>query len=132
MKYLLDTNIVSAWAKRSSPALLSKMLNLSPDQLAVSSLVQHELLFGLALSPQVRSAAPTRELLRSVSVLPFDSACAERAAALRADLSRRGQPIGPYDLLIAATAMEHDLTMVTHNLREFQKVDGLRVENWLA
>lgn len=132
MKYLLDTNIVSAWAKRSVPALLSKMLNLSPDQLAISSLVQHELLFGLALMPQVRSAAPTREFLRSISVLPFDTACAERAATLRADLSRRGQPIGPYDLLIAATALEHDLTMVTHNTREFQKVESLRVEDWLA
>lgn len=132
MKYLLDTNIVSAWAKRNTPELLRKMLNLSPDQLAVSALVQHELLFGLALSPQIRSAAPTRDFLRSVSVLPFDAACAERAAALRANLSRRGQPIGPYDLLIAATALEHDLTMVTNNLREFTKVEGLRVEDWLV
>ena len=130
MKYLLDTNIVSAWAKQSSPAVLKKMLGLSPDQLAISAMVQHELLFGLALAPRIRSAVPTHEFLAIVTILPFTSACALRAADLRANLSKRGQPIGPYELLIAATALAHDLIMVTHNTAEFSRVDGLQLEDW--
>ena len=130
MKYLLDTNIVSAWSKQSSPSVLKKILGISPNQLAISALVQHELLFGLALSPNIRSAVPTREFLSIVTILSFTSACAQRAAAVRAELSRRGQPIGPYDLLIAATAIEHDLIMVTHNTAEFSRVTGLRLEDW--
>ena len=62
--------------------------------------------------------------------LPFDDACAEEYGALRATLAAAGRPIGPNDLLIAATALAHDLTLVTHNLREFSRVAGLKIEDW--
>jgi tRNA(fMet)-specific endonuclease VapC len=132
VKYLLDTNIISAWAKRSSQAVLDAFLRHSPAELATSSLVEHELRYGLALNPVARVAPAVLALLDELRVLPFDSACATQAAQLRASLGRAGQPIGPYDALIAATALTHDLVLVTHNTREFARVPGLKLENCLS
>ncbi|MGH9651481.1 MAG: PIN domain-containing protein [Terriglobales bacterium] len=87
----------------------------------------------------LRLRAPARDsggsalrLLGLLPSLPFGSAEARRAATLRVVLTRAGKPIGPYDALIAATALEHELTLVTHNTREFRRVEGLAVEDWLA
>ncbi len=130
MRYLLDTNMVSVWARQTSPTLLNKLLATPPADLCISVLVEHELRFGFALTPGTRAEDLTLRLLEALPSIPFGSAEAQRAAHLRSKLSRIGKPIGPYDLLIAATALEHQLTIVTHNVREFRRVEGLVVEDW--
>ncbi len=130
MDYLLDTNIVSVWARQTSPILINKLLATSPADLCISVLVEHELRFGFALTPGTRAEDLTRRLLEALPSIPFGSAEAQRAACLRSKLARVGKPIGPYDLLIAATALEYQLTLVTHNVRAFRRVEGLLVEDW--
>jgi tRNA(fMet)-specific endonuclease VapC len=130
MRYLLDTNIVSVWARQTSPRLLIKLLATPPADLCISVLVEHELRFGFALTPGTRAEELTLRLLEALPSVPFGSAEAQRAAYLRCKLARAGKPIGPYDLLIAATALEYQLTIVTHNVREFRRVEGLVVEDW--
>ena len=132
MRYLLDTNIVSIWARQTSPRLLNKLLATPPADLCISVLVEHELRFGFALTPGTRAEELTLRLLEALPSIPFGCAEAQRAALLRSKLSRMGKPIGPYDLLIAATALEHQLTLVTHNVREFRRVEGLVVEDWTS
>ena len=132
MRYLLDTNAISVWARRGNAGLAERVLAVSPSELCTSVLVEHELLFGFALKPGMRIEEPVRHLLGLIQILPFDSAAAALAAQVRSRLSQKGTPIGPYDILIAATALVHDLSLVTHNVREFQRVEGLRVEDWTA
>lgn len=131
MKYLLDTNAITAWAKRD-PCFVARLKLLAPADLAISVLTEHELLYGIAYNPQFKLRPVLERLLAILTKLPLDSATVAKAALARADLRRRGLPIGPYDLLIAATALEHRLTMVTHNTQEFERVPGLLVENWQA
>lgn len=131
MKYLLDTNAITAWAKRD-PCFVARLKLLAPADLAISVLTEHELLYGIAYNPQFKLRPVLERLLAILPKLPLDSATVAKAALARADLRRRGLPIGPYDLLIAATALEHRLTMVTDNTQEFERVHGLLVENWQA
>jgi tRNA(fMet)-specific endonuclease VapC len=132
MKYLLDTNIVSSWATRENPALLMRLLQTPPSALAICSVVKMELLYGLALKPGLKWMNAVRKVMDALSVVAFDEASAEQAARLRAQLRTQGTPIGHYDLLIAGTALANGLIMVTNNTREFSRVPGLIVEDWLA
>ena len=132
MLYLLDTSLIEAWARRNNPALMAKMLARAPADLAVSVLVEHELRYGLARNPAVKSWPMIEQLLALIPSLPVTRPIANRAAELRADFAAAGAPIGPYDLLIAATALEHNATLVTHNARDFARVPGLSVEDWLT
>jgi tRNA(fMet)-specific endonuclease VapC len=95
--------------------------------------VKAELLYGARRSG--RPADNLRALARffePIVCLPFDDECAERYGVLRGELERVGTPIGPTDLMIAATALAHDLVLVTHNVDEFSRVAGLRYEDWEA
>lgn len=130
MKYLLDSNAVSVWAKRSSPPFLTRLLQVSPTDLCISSVVEMELLFGIELKPQFSYLRELQTLLKKLPVIAFESADALQAAKLRAALQRTGKPIGPYDGLIAATALARKMTVVTHNTSEFSRVMGLSVEDW--
>jgi len=91
-----------------------------------------EISYGLMLNPNLaRRLAPLMDaFFGAIRILPYDHAAAEATAAPRAQLRRRGQPIGAYDILIAGTALANDLILVTSNLREFNRVEGLRVEDW--
>jgi tRNA(fMet)-specific endonuclease VapC len=91
-----------------------------------------ELRYGLKLNPQrAQKIEPMMtSFLSSVTVLPFDNPASEKAAEIRAVLKTLGQPIGAYDVLIAATALQHQLIMVTANQREFERVPNLQTENW--
>lgn len=129
MKYLLDTNAITAWVKKD-PHFIYQLQVLAPADLAISVLTEHELLYGIACNPQFKLRPVLERLLAVLVKLPLDSAMVARAAQVRAELRRRGLPIGPYDLLIAATALEHGLTLVTHNTEEFKRVHGLVVEDW--
>ena len=81
-------------------------------------------------SDPAREHAKLDAFLEPFTSLPFDDACAKKCAAVRRELERAGQTIGPHDLQIAAVALQHDLTLVTHNTREFARISGLRLEDW--
>jgi tRNA(fMet)-specific endonuclease VapC len=128
--YALDTNSVSYFLKGRG-RVAERLLAQPPSNVGLPSLVLYELEYGAA-----RSQAPADlrgrldALLRSLQVLPFGEAEARAAAHIRADLEKAGKPIGPLDLLIAATALEQRAVLVTHNTKEFRRVKGLRIEDW--
>lgn len=132
LRYMLDTNLCIR-VLRDRPAGLRERFNAEADSLCLSTVVLMELLFGAA-----RSARPDhhrREVegfAARLDVLPFDADAAGHAADIRAALARLGQPIGGYDLMIAGHARSRGLIVVTGNLGEFGRVDGLRCEDWLA
>jgi tRNA(fMet)-specific endonuclease VapC len=131
MKYLLDTCTVSDFVK-GQPSVLARIKATPPNLIAVSALTRMEVGYGLALNPaRARKLAPVLDAFFSAMVtLPFDEADAQAAAALRAALKTKGQPIGAYDLLIAGTALARGLVVVTSNVGEFQRISGLQVEDW--
>ena len=131
MKFLLDTNVLSDFA-RGDPAVMTRLRREAPPQIAVSAITETEVEYGLArnpgLAPRVREAM--RMLLNTISVLPFEREDARVAAQLRASLNSQGTPIGAYDVLLAACALRRGLKIVTHNAREFARVGGLGLEDW--
>lgn len=131
MKYLLDTNVLSDFA-RGEQGVMARLRQEAPPQLTVSVITELEVEYGLArnpgLAPRVREAM--RMLLNTIVVLPFEREDARVAAQLRASLNERGTPIGAYDLLLAACALRRGLKIVTHNAREFARVGGLGLEDW--
>jgi|SRR5437879_5227651 len=130
LRYLLDTNLCIR-VLRDRPASLRDRFNAEADSLCISTIVLTELLHGAAKS--ARPEQNRREVegfAGRVDVLPFDVDAAAHAADIRADLERRGQAIGGYDLLIAGQARSRGLIVVTGNLGEFARVDGLRCEDW--
>ncbi len=131
MRYLLDTCVISDFIKGEA-GTQTRLKQTPPADIAVSSITVMELRYGLALNPQrAQKVEPTiASFIASVTILPFDTTEAEQTAQLRAILKSQGQPIGAYDVLIAATALQHNLLMVTANQREFDRVPGLRTENW--
>ncbi len=131
MRYLLDTCVISDFIKGEA-GTAARLKQTPPIDVAVSTITVMELRYGLALNPQrARKVEPAiASLLSSITTLPFNNAEAEQAAQIRALLKSQGQPIGVYDILIAATALSHNLTMVTANQREFERVPGLQIENW--
>jgi tRNA(fMet)-specific endonuclease VapC len=130
VSYLLDTNICIGWLKGDA-RIRKKWLSLAPDQLLLSSVVKAELLFGARKSAQVEAnLAALATLFHALPSVVFDDDAAHWYGLLRADLERGGKPLGPNDLLIAATALANDLTLITRNLHEFIRVPGLRVEAW--
>lgn len=130
MRFLLDTNIC-VYAIKRWPRVLRRLQELSPDDVAVSSVTLAELWFGAAKSskPQ-RTRASVDAFLKPFTVLPFGREAAEAYAEIRLRLEQFGRPIGERDLLIAAIARSNRLSVVTHNVREFARVSGLRVEDW--
>lgn len=131
MRYLLDTCVISDFVK-GEPGTQIRLKQTPPNDIAVSSITVMELRYGLALNPQrAQKVEPIiLSFLASVVILPFSSLEAEQAAQIRAILKSQGQPIGAYDVLISANALQHNLLMVTANQREFDRVPGLQTENW--
>jgi tRNA(fMet)-specific endonuclease VapC len=132
MKYLLDTNICIYAIKQKPEAVLQRFLAQDPADLCISAITYAELLHGVekSQSPERNRMAVTL-FLSPITILPFDGAAAEAYGRVRAALEQKGTPIGPLDTLIAGHALAADLTLVTNNVREFIRVDGLRVENWV-
>ena len=130
-KFLLDSDICIFAMKRRTPALLRK-LDQRATTSAISVVAYGELAFGEVMSGRrEEAAAHLAALLETLQVLPLPLEAARHYAEARAELQRIGQPIGSNDLWIAAHALADDLTLVTNNEREFQRVPGLRVENWV-
>ena len=132
LRYLLDTNLCIR-VLRDRPAVVRQRFNLEADGLAISSIVLTELLHGAAKSARpVENRNEVEKFAARLDVLPFDARAADHAADIRANLERRGQTIGAYDLLIAGHARSLGLVVVTGNLAEFERVEGLRCEDWLG
>ena len=131
MQYLLDTCVISDFIKGEAGTKV-RLKQTPPVDIAVSVITVMELRYRLALNPQrAQKVEPAiSSFLSSVTILPFSTVEAEQAAQIRAALKSQGQPIGAYDILIAATALQHNLLMITANQREFDRVLGLQTENW--
>jgi tRNA(fMet)-specific endonuclease VapC len=130
---LLDTDMCVALIRRRAPAALARLQELDPANVGVSSITVAELDFGVA-----RSSMPDRNrdaltaFLAPLVIHPFDATAAFVYGALRRALEADGKPIGNLDTLIAAHALSRRWTLVTHNVREFRRVAGLSIEDWLA
>ncbi len=129
---ILDSNTISYYF-RGDPQVVPRLQALSPADVGVPAIVEYELRYGLLRLPpeaaDIRVAA-LAALLRPMQVLSFDSECAAFAARIRVELDAAGTPIGPHDTLIAATALRYQATLVTRNVREFSRVQGLQWLNW--
>lgn len=130
MSYLLDTNTCIA-AMRGHEAVCARLAALTPDDCAISVVSYYELLAGVE---RCRNPSAERKKVETfvgpLRVLPFDIPSAAMSARIRWELEKKGEIIGPYDLLLAGQAAALDILLVTHNLREFRRVAGLRVESW--
>lgn len=131
ISHLLDTNAVIALIGRRSDKLANRVLQNAEGTIGLPSIVAHELYFGAQKSAKVQHNLETLRLLFSdLPILDFDQRDAFVAGEIRAALAVKGTPIGPYDVLIAGQAKARGLMLVTNNLGEFSRVDGLRVEDW--
>lgn len=132
MTHLLDTDTCIDLL-RGREAAVGHALRHRPDELAVSAITRYELLYGVERCPpkwRKKEGTKVRLLLEQFHVLPFTGETAAHAARLRAALESTGRSIGPMDVLIAATALENQLPLVTGNLAEFRRVPGLVCLNW--
>jgi len=132
LSYLLYTDVFSLMVKGQDAAINTRLQTLAKGEAMVSVITAGEFFYGVAHAPvsELRDQRAQR-LLDFFGLLPLDAEVAPRYGTVRADLRRAGTPIGPNDLWLAAQALAHGLTMVTRNTREFQRVKGLKVENWL-
>ena len=129
--YVLDTAVCIDVLNGTSPALVARLRAEDPAAIGLSCLTKAELLYAARHGQNVAANLRLLELfLAPLRSLSFDDRCAEHYGLIRADLARAATPIGPNDLLIAATARAHDLTLVTRNTREFGRIVGLRVADW--
>ena len=131
MIYHPDTNTCISLLRQKHPHLIARWRSAKVTDIVLCSIVVYELRHGAE-----SSSDPAREhkkldvFLAPFSSLPFDDACAVKCAEIRRALERKGEMIGPHDLLVAAVALRHDLTVVTHNTREFGRLSTLRLEDW--
>lgn len=133
MKYLLDTNACIHILNNSSTRLITRLAGHNPSEIVLCSMVKAELIFGAYKSE--RTAENLRLLQRffaPFTSIAFDDQCNEPYGLIRRELERQGRPIGPTDLIIAATAVANELTLITANTQEFGRVIGLALENWEA
>lgn len=132
LRYLLDSNILSAIAKDRQGSAVKRLSMVGEHRVCTSLVVACELRYGLARKPSTRMASQIEQLLRLMPVMPLEPPVDLHYGEIRAALEQSGTPIGANDLLIAAHARALGLTVVTGNIREFSRVPGLVVENWLV
>ncbi len=131
-RYLLDTNVVSDLVRHPQGRAAAKIAELGEDKVATSVIVAAELRYGAAKKGSVRLASQLEAILGALEVLPLEAPADATYGSARVALEAARTPIGGNDLLIAAQALALDMIVVTNNEREFERVDGLRVENWLG
>ena len=128
---LLDTKTCIYLLNQTNPNVRQHFESRSPSEIALCSIVKAELLFGAHRSSRVDTNLQRLQLFCSpLECFAFDDRCAEHYSLIRADLMAQGQPIGPNDLMIAATARANDAILVTNNIGEFSRVAGLQLEDW--
>lgn len=131
MRYMLDTNICIYAIKHKPEVVIRRFLLHDPEEMCISAVTYAELMHGVEKSMAVEKNRLALSLFLSpITVLDFSAKAAEEYGKIRAELERKGTPIGPMDLLIAAHAKAEGLTLVTNNTKEFCRVEGLPAENW--
>ncbi|MDE7433325.1 MAG: type II toxin-antitoxin system VapC family toxin [Lachnospiraceae bacterium] len=131
MKYMLDTNICIYAIKHKPDTVIRKFLSHDPEELCISAITYAELMHGVEKSMAVeRNRIAMSLFLSPVTILQFDERAAEEYGRIKAELEKKGTPIGPMDTLIAGHAKSRGLIIVTNNTREFNRVVGLSVEDW--
>lgn len=129
--YMLDTNICIFAIKHKPLTVIQRLLAHQPSEICISSITYAELCHGVEKSQvKERNRLALITLLANIEILPFDDRAAEEYGRIRADLERKGTPIGPMHMLIAAHAKSQDMTVVTNNTREFERVQDLKLEDW--
>ena len=132
MRYMLDTNICIYLIKHKPPQVFEKLQEHNPDEICISAVTYAELVHGVEKSKAVeRNRLALTILLSNIEILDFDMKAAEEYGRIRADLEKKGTPIGPLDMMIAGHAKSLDYTIVTNNVGEFKRVEGLQYENWV-
>lgn len=132
MHYLLDTNICIYLIKKRPQEAFAQFRQHSPQDVAISTITLFELEYGVQKSQsRQRSQDALARFLLPLNLVDVDRSAAMDAAVIRAELEKKGLPIGPYDLLIAGLARSQSMTLVTNNTKEFERIDGLRLENWV-
>ena len=129
---LLDTNICIYIINAKPPTVLARFQQLRLGDIGLCSVVAAELAFGVAKSGSARNRQALEMFLAPLTILPFDATAVWAYGDLRADLERRGTPLGSLDTMIAAHALSQQAVLVTNNTREFAKVPGLRLDNWVT
>lgn len=131
IRYLLDTDTV-IFAIKNRPKPLRQKFNRFQGQMTISSVSWGELVYGVERSSQPkRNLEDIESLGARIEIMPFDLMSANHFGQIRAELYRIGAPIGPYDMMIAGQARAHGLILVSNNVKEFEKVPGLMLENWV-
>ena len=133
MKYLLDTDTCIALLRGNAKAI-KQANDASPADLAISSITHYELKYGVRRCHPKRIKQESHKLQQFTELLhelPFTTSTADKAALIRHELASRGKPIGPMDTLIAATAIDAGLILITGNLKEFTRIKGLQAESWM-
>jgi tRNA(fMet)-specific endonuclease VapC len=130
MKYCLDTNTLIYFFKGLGD-VSNRLLATPPGEIAIPAVVLYELEVGIGKSSSPRKrTTQLQEMTSLVTIISFGQTEAKCAAGIRIKLEKQGIPIGPYDILIAATALANNSTLVTHNTREFKRVSDLKIEDW--
>lgn len=132
MRYMLDTNICIYAIKKKPKSVLEKLKAHEPSEVCISSVTYGELVYGVEKSQAVdKNRLALALLLSNIDIIKFDSKSAETYGQIRAKLEKAGTPIGPLDTMIAGHALSLGYTLVTNNSREFERVEGLLLENWV-
>ncbi len=130
MKYVLDTNTLIYFFKGLGN-VSDRLLSIPPAEIGLPAIVLYELEVGIGKSgTSKKRKTQLKEFISLVNIISFGYEEARCAANIRIKLERKGVPIGPYDILIAASALADRGTLVTHNLKEFERVEGLKIEDW--
>ena len=130
-RYLLDTNIISDLVRHPRGRVAERLAEVGEENVCTSIIVAAEIRFGTLKKRSAKLARQLKEICDAIDILPFDHAAANSYAIVRWQLEATGRPIGANDLLIAAHALAADCTLVTNNMREFQRIERLVLENWL-
>ena len=131
MRYMLDTNICIYAIKHKPEKVFQKLQEVDPEDVCVSSVTYAELVHGVEKSAAVdKNRLAVSMLLANIEILNFDVNAANYYGKIRADLEKKGMPIGPLDMMIAGHAQSLGYTVVTNNVKEFSRVNNLRIENW--
>ena len=131
MRYMLDTNICIYSIKHKPEKVFLRLQEHDPSEICISSVTYAELIHGVEKSQAVeKNRLALTLLLANIEILDFDAYAAEYYGIIRADLERKGMPIGPLDMMIAGHAMSLNYTVVTNNTKEFSRVNNLILENW--
>mgnify|MGYP001133742308 FL=1 len=132
MRYLLDTDTCIYLIKKQSPEIIERFKSHKISAVAVSIISCFELEYGVRNSDNVRqNKAALNKFIDSIHLIGMDRLAADSSALIRAELKKKGTSIGPYDTFIAGIALSQNLILVSNNIREFERVEGLKIENWL-